>query len=213
MKITKLGHSCLLIQHGECAVLTDPGIYTTEEIKSIKNLDALFISDTHADHLNIDSIKILIANNPELKIYTQTANQKTLAAEGIESALLLEDQQTIVKGMKVEGIGMKHAVIHSSISQSDNTGYFFGERLFYPGDAFTKPPKKVEILALPVAGPWLKIADAIEYATEVAPKICFPVHDGILKAPGVVHRAPKEILASHDISFVILEPGKETEFA
>ncbi len=86
------------------------------------------------------------------------------------------------------------------------------ERFFHPGDAFHKPPKKVEILALPVAGPWMKLQEAIDYALTLKPKVCFPVHDGMLKFFGPVHALPKELLGRGGVNFVVLEEGKGHEF-
>jgi len=70
----------------------------------------------------------------------------------------------------------------------------------------------VEILALPVAGPWMKISEAIDYALEIKPKVVFPVHDGALKILGPAHRVPSTILPEHGIKFVIIEEGKEVSF-
>ena len=67
----------------------------------------------------------------------------------------------------------------------------------------------MEILALPVAGPWLKISDAINYAKEIKPKICFPVHDGMLKFLGPVHMLPEKVLTPLDIKFITLQENPE----
>jgi L-ascorbate metabolism protein UlaG (beta-lactamase superfamily) len=179
MKIKKIGHSCLLIRESELNILTDPGIYTAEGVKNLTGVDVILISDEHMDHFDIPSIQALLKNNPGAKIITQKSVQKLLANEGIASELLLDTQQTEIQGVKIEGCGQKHAVLHSSIPQSDNTGYIISDRFFYPGDALTVPPKKIEILALPISGPWLKMSEVIDYVLAVKPKFCFPVHDGM----------------------------------
>ena len=102
--------------------------------------------------------------------------------------------------------------MHLSVPQINNTGYLIANKLFYPGDAFTNPNRPIEILALPVAGPWMKLAEAIDYALVLKPKICFPVHDGILKQPGITNTLPQEILAWQGIKWSVLEIGKEYEF-
>ena len=101
--------------------------------------------------------------------------------------------------------------MHKDIPLSANIGLFIDERLWYPGDAFTNPERKVDILALPVSGPWMKIGEAIDYAIEIKPKLCFPVHDGILKKIGTTNTIPPKILEPLGIKFQILEEGKETE--
>ena len=71
--------------------------------------------------------------------------------------------------------------------------------------------KPVEILALPVAGPWMKIADAIEYAKLIKPKVCFPVHDGQLRFLGPVHKLPETILPPLGIKFIVPDENKVLE--
>lgn len=207
MKIKKLGHSCLLINENGLNILTDPGSYTAETVKSLTGIDVILIADEHQDHFDMVSIEVLLKNNPGVKIITQKAVQKLLADKGIASELLLDKQQTEIKGVKIEGCGEKHALLHSSIPQSDNTGYIIAERFFYPGDALTVPHKKIEILALPVSGPWLKSAEVIDYVLEVRPKFCFPVHDGM--GSGFLAKMVGQIAEKEGITMVIPEGEME----
>ncbi len=209
MKITKFGHCCLLIEENGLRILTDPGSYSTGQ-ENVKNIDVILITHEHQDHLHIPSLKMCINNNPKVKIYTNKGVGKLLDIENIKYGLL-EDGQTIkIKGISIEGFGHDHAPLYK-VTPCINTGYCIANRLFYPGDALHKPPKKVEILALPVAGPWLKLSEAIEYALDIKPKMAFPVHEGILKQPGTTHRMPPAILEPQGIKFLILEENKETE--
>jgi len=82
-------------------------------------------------------------------------------------------------------------------------------KLFYPGDSFTDLGKSVDVLALPIAGPWLKISESIDYALKLKPKIVFPVHDAI-RSP-FQHIVPEKILSKNGIEFVKLEEGGELE--
>ena len=86
--------------------------------------------------------------------------------------------------------------------------------MFYPGDAFCNPNMPVDILALPVAGPWMKISEALNYAEALKPKICFPVHDGHIKeiGSGPIHKLPENVLSSLGIKFVIIKENKSEEF-
>ena len=100
-----------------------------------------------------------------------------------------------------------------AIPSVENTGYFIANKLFYPGDAFYKPSKPVEVLAVPVAGPWMKVSEGIDYAKEVKPKKCFPVHDGILipALQETVQRVTKGGLEGTGIEFIPLKEGEEIE--
>ncbi len=211
MKITKFGHCCLLVEENGARILTDPGIYSTSQ-NDAKNIDVVLITHEHPDHLHIDSLKTVLKNNPQAKVITNKSVGALLDKEGIAYSTLEGGQSENEKGVLIEGFGDKHAVMHPSIPQSQNTGYFIANRLFYPGDALTNPGKEVEILALPVAGPWLKLSEAVDYALELKPRISFPVHEGILKSPGSTHRIPPQILEPKGIKFTVLEIDKEYEF-
>ncbi len=211
MKITKFGHCCLLIEENGLRILTDPGSYSTLQ-NEIKDVDVILITHEHQDHLHIDSLKIVLENNPNAKIITNKGVAKLLHIEGIEYELVEHGQKIDFKGVSIEGFGEKHAEMYKTVTPVDNTGYFIQNKLFYPGDAFTNPKKSVDILALPVAGPWMKLSEAIDYALEIKSKTAFPVHEGILKQPGTTHRIPMDILPKHGVEFIILEEGVEREF-
>ncbi len=211
MKITKLGHCCLLIEENNLKILTDPGSFTTAQ-NDLAGIDILLITHEHWDHLHVDSVKQIIKNNPQVKIFTNKGVGIILDEEKIPYELLEHGQATEYKGINLEGFGEKHAFIYSTVPEVVNTGYFIAGRFYYPGDALTDPGKEVEILALPVAGPWIKLSEAIDYARMINPKKAFPVHDGILKITGPFHLQPQKALAQENIEFIIPEEGKAMNF-
>ncbi|MEK7630213.1 MAG: MBL fold metallo-hydrolase [Patescibacteria group bacterium] len=212
MKIIKLGHCCLLIEEKRLRILTDPGSYTVEEQKSIKNIDVILITHEHTDHLHVESLKVVLQNNPNAKIFTNKGVGVLLEKAQIQYELLLHNQNKNVREILFEGFGEKHAEMYENLMRVDNTGYFISRKLFYPGDAFINPGKEIEVLALPVAGPWMKLSEAVNYAKQLKPKSCFPVHDGILKNIGSTDRIPAQVLPPLGIQFISLEIGKEYEF-
>ena len=115
-------------------------------------------------------------------------------------------------GVEIEAHNCKHEEIYQDFGQVENTGFFIGERLFYPGDSFYNPGKQVEILALPVAGPWTNVKNAVNYALEIKPKVCFPVHDGMLISFGANHKITGMALKQNGISFKDFEQNNEEEF-
>ncbi|MDO8469413.1 MAG: MBL fold metallo-hydrolase [bacterium] len=211
MKITKFGHCCLLIEEQSLRILTDPGTYSSAQ-NDVRNLDVVLITHDHPDHLHVESLKAVVANNPGVRIFTNTSVAKLLEKEGIKYELLEHGQSVAVNGVLIEGLGEHHAEMWKAIPRTPNTGYFVANYLFYPGDAFTVPEKPVPVLALPTAGPWMKLLEGIEYAIAVKPKKCFPVHDGILKNIGSTDRIPAQVLPPLGIEFTSLELGKEYEF-
>jgi L-ascorbate metabolism protein UlaG (beta-lactamase superfamily) len=199
------------VEESDARILLDPGSYSTAQ-NEVRDVDAILVTQEHGDHLDVNSIKTILKSNPRAKIFTNRGSGKVLEKDGIPFELLEDGQNATIKEVLVEACGREHATIYPTLPPVDNTGYFIAERFFYPGDALVNPGKKVEILALPVAGPWLKLSEAIDYAREIKPEICFPVHDGILKSPGMAHRIPAQILEPLGIKFVILEESKERKF-
>ncbi len=211
MKITKLGHCCLLIETNGVRIVTDPGNYSTAQ-DAVTDIDFIVISHEHTDHLHIESVKNLLKNNPQAKIITNASVGKILTKENIPFSVVAHSQSADLKGVSLKGWGTKHAVIYKMLEDTENTGYVFAEKFFYPGDAFTPPNMEIEILALPVAGPWMKLSEAIEYALLVKPKKCFPVHDENLKTYGISHRLPGIELPKSGIEFIPCASGQTLEF-
>lgn len=216
MKITKLGHCCLLIETKGKRILTDPGSYTIEAHSQIENIDYIFFTHEHQDHFHIESLKTILQKNPTTTIYANNSVSELLKIENIEHkqvnhgdtfSLGNSDSQDKIL---INGIGEKHSQMHGSIPQSANLGFFIDERLWYPGDAFTNPERPVEILALPVSGPWMKLSEAIDYALLLNPKKVFPVHDGTRF--GSAHTLPGKILAPKGIEFLVMVEGDVREF-
>lgn len=211
MKIIKFGHCCFLFEESNLRIITDPSIFSTGQ-NDAKNIDVILITHKDRDHLEMNSLKSILKNNPKAKIVTIKSVGEVLDKENIPYAVVGHNQSTTEKGVLIEGLGEKHAVMHPSFSQHDNSGYFVANKLFFPGDAFTNPGKSVEILALPVVAPWLKISEAIDYALELKPKICFGMHDGISKLTGFAERFLPPLLTPKGIKFVGLELHKEYIF-
>jgi len=212
MKIKKLGHCCLVIEENGRRIMTDPGSWTVEVQKKEKNIDIVLITHEHGDHIHIESLKEIIKNNPNAIVITNKGVGKLLNEIDIKYEILENKIPRDFFGLEIEAHECKHEEIFENLGQVQNTGYFIGKRLFYPGDAFYNPNKSVEILALPVAGPWANVKSAVNYALEVKPKICFPVHDGNLLSFGIVHRVPGQVLSKFGINFKNFENTKEEEF-
>jgi L-ascorbate metabolism protein UlaG (beta-lactamase superfamily) len=210
MKITKLGHCCLLIETKGKRILTDPGSYTVDAHSKLENIDFILFTHEHQDHYHVESLKAILQNNPGAVVYSNISVSELLDKEGVKHNQVNNGDSIFLGEVAVSGIGEKHAVLHSSIPQSSNLGFFIDNRLWYPGDAFTDPKRKVEILALPVSGPWLNIGEAIDYALMLKPKVAFPVHDGTRF--GSAHVWPAKILPPNGIEFIPMTEGESKEF-
>jgi len=219
MKITKFGHCCLLIEEGGLRIVTDPGTFTTEQ-DGLTNIDVILISHEHADHFHVESVKKMVVNNPQAKIITNKPVAALIAEAGVKAEVIVVEhgEKHVEKGVSFDAFGKAHAPIYGNMPSVENTGYFIGPRLYYPADAFYNPKandgREIEILALPVGGPWMKTSEAIDYALAVAPKTIFPVHDGLYLNPKMGMMMVERFITSlaPGIAIVTLDIGKETEF-
>ncbi len=211
MNIIKFGQSCLLIEEQGVRIILDPGSFSTAQ-NELKNIDLVLITHDHWDHLDVGSLKQILANNPEAEVVTNSAVQAILQKEGIASEVLAHGEVVTKKGIQLEGVGQKHAVLISSIPQSDNVGFIIADKLFYPGDALTLPGKPVEVLALPAAAPWAKLSEIVDYAIAVKPAVAFPVHDSILANPEMMQGMITQVLEGVGVKFQPVEPNKEYQF-
>ncbi len=212
MKITKLGHCCLVIETNGKRAMTDPGSYTVSEQVKEKNLDLIIITHEHGDHIHTDSLKEIIKNNPQAQIITNEGVGKLLKAIGLPYTVLENKKISNIAGVALEAHDCKHEEIFEELGQVQNIGYFIDSRLFYPGDSLYNPGKSVEILALPVAGPWTRVRDYMKYVLEINPKICFPVHDGMITKPAGSYWVLEKLLPQSNIIFKTLVDNKEEEF-
>jgi len=211
MKIKKFGHSCLLVEENNVRILLDPGSYSTLQ-NDVKDVDIILITHGHSDHCDLNSLKEILSNNPNAKIYTNKEVGKKLSENSIKFELLENGQATNFRDVTIEGIGEKHALIYTGVPVIQNVGYLIAGRLFCPGDAVTIHDKPVEILALIVNAPWLSTAQAIDYAKQIKPKACFPVHDGQLKIKKSYHKLPEDCLTPAGIKWVVIEESITVEF-
>jgi len=192
-------------------VLIDPGSYSSSQ-NNVENVHVILVTHKHQDHLHIESIETILKNNPKARVITNKSVGKLLTEKRINFEILEEGKFTMEASVGIEACGHNHAVIYSSLPAVENTGFFLTGGFYFPGDSFNTPEKKVEILALPVAGPWMKLSEAIDFAKELKPKICFPVHEGILKFLGPVHKVPEQELSKVGIQFVVIKDNETKEF-
>ena len=170
------------------------------------------ISHEHTDHLHIESVKTILKNNPQAIIISNGSVGKILEKENISYTKLTDGEEYKIRDVTINGYGQKHAPIYKDYEQTENTGYFFDNKLFYPGDAFTKIMEPVDILAFPIAAPWLNIEQAMDYVLSVKPRIAIPVHDGgLTKNTGIVKRLPELYFPPANIKYIYLEINKEIE--
>lgn len=211
MNITKIGHCCLLIKGQGKVILTDPGAWTTEQ-NTLTGIDIILITHEHADHFHLESLKIVLQNNPQAIIVTNSRVAELLTEQHIPCVILEHSEKKMFGDVEIAAFGVEHANIYPSMPNVMNTGFLIASRFFYAGDAFTNPGVPVEILAVPMIGPWMKLAEAIDWAKEINPKVCIPVHDGVLNPRKWIYALPSKLFPEWGIAFDALDPGESKEY-
>jgi L-ascorbate metabolism protein UlaG (beta-lactamase superfamily) len=212
MKIKKIGHCCLLIEVSGCRILTDPGNFT-DVSADIDSVDIVIISHEHVDHLHVPNVKDIISKNPNVQVITNSRVGTLLEQHNI-SYLCAEDGVVFrFLDVSIKAYNAPHVEIYKSFGMVENTAFLIAETLFYPGDSFTVPREKVQFLAVPIAGPWCKIADVIDYVKLAQPDMIFPVHDWVLSREGynVTTSVLTKNITDCGIAFAHLRAGETIE--
>lgn len=180
MRITRYGHSCLLVEQDDARVLLDPGVFSSG-FESLRGLTAVLVTHAHPDHLDPDRLRTLLAANPDARLHIDEGSAGQLYDL---PAVVAREGDVLDVGVRVDVHGSTHAEIHEDIPRIPNVGYLVAGRFFTPGDALTVPEADVEVLGLPTAAPWLKLTEAVGLLRAVAPRLAFPVHDAVLAPSG-----------------------------
>jgi L-ascorbate metabolism protein UlaG (beta-lactamase superfamily) len=212
MRVTKFGHSCLLVEEGGARVLLDPGSFS-DGFEELDGLTAVCVTHQHVDHLDQERVRRVLDRNPGVRVVSDEGSAEALGGAGAAVEVVHDGDELDLGGLAVRVAGRDHAVVHPDVPVVPNVGYLVGGRLFHPGDALTEPGEPVEVLAVPAGAPWLKLAEAVEYLRLVAPGVAVPVHEKVLSAAGVsIHyRQLGQLGARGATRFEVLDDGRPVE--
>ncbi len=185
MRITHLGHACLLLEMADTRVLVDPGTFA-DDLGDVRDLAAVLVTHQHPDHLDPERLPALVAANPGAVVLCDPGSVEVLAGLGVEARA--HDGATTVGAVTVTPFGEQHALIHDDIPRIPNVGVRLdaeGEpSFFHPGDALDAEPGAVDVLAFPLQAPWQRSRDMTAFLRRLAAPHAVPVHDGLLQARG-----------------------------
>ncbi len=171
MKITKLGHSCVLLDDGQTTLLFDPGKWSDKQrIFEVEKADVVVYTHEHADHFSGEILQELISHHENIRIVANQSIAELIRADGITN-----DVAEFTEDIRAFSAPHEALPIPGVQAPSEN-GYHYKDLFSHPGDShsFNQTGK---VLALPVIAPWGKTGDAIDLALKLKPEYVLPVHD------------------------------------
>jgi L-ascorbate metabolism protein UlaG (beta-lactamase superfamily) len=183
--LSRWSHACIRLERGSDALLIDPGVFTDLEA-ALDGVTAILVTHEHGDHLEVGGVAAAVARGAH--VWGPAPALALLADAGARAeslhAVVAGDRIT-AGGFEVEVVGEWHARIHADVPVVPNVGYLV-ERVLHPGDSLVSvPPDAVDTLLVPLAGPWLSSAQAVDYVRALAPERAVVIHDAHLSDAGV----------------------------
>jgi L-ascorbate metabolism protein UlaG (beta-lactamase superfamily) len=171
MRITKLVHSCLLVEHDDTAALFDPGVFSRQAIEMINltQLDLILVTHKHPDHMDVETIQHLVNKFPDVKVVAPMDAVADLAAANIVATP--PDQ---VK--EIATFDAPHESTEPTFATPEEIGIHYLSLLSDPGDSHSFSETK-SILALPIQAPWGSTIGAIRLGLSLKPRYIIPIHD------------------------------------
>jgi L-ascorbate metabolism protein UlaG (beta-lactamase superfamily) len=210
MKITKYEHACLDIVESTTRLVIDPGVYS-KSFDNLLSINAVVITHVHQDHFDVDKIKMIVEQNPDVQIFTTKEVAEGLP--GIITKVVSPGQVEQAGEFTLEFFGDTHATIDESYPACQNTGVLINNKLYYPGDSLTPCPKPYEVLAVPTMAPWLKFSEASNFIQKSQASQVFPTHNGFINADGqaLYDRLLGSVCEQTGKKYQFIKPGESIE--
>src|SRR5439155_8465127 len=139
MRLTHIGHSCLLVETGGARILLDPGTFSPG-FETLTGVDAVLVTHQHPDHVQADRLPGLLAANPGAPLVTEPSTVDILAEQEIGAEPIRPGESRRFRGATVHGVGGRHAQMYETDPVVGNVGLLVtadGEpTLFHPGDSY-----------------------------------------------------------------------------
>ncbi|MEU4387805.1 MBL fold metallo-hydrolase [Promicromonospora sp. NPDC023805] len=196
MQLTFHGHACvsLGLPDGGGTLVIDPGTFS-DTAAALPGAAAVLITHDHPDHVDVPVVVEHLGSAPDIQVWATTPAADALRAGGAPADRVHEvapGQVLEIAGVRVTVGGGDHAVIHPEIPRAVNVTYLVetdGASVFHPGDSYEAPASLpaagLDVLLLPVAGPWMKLSEAIDFTRSVPARTVVPIHEALLSEIGL----------------------------
>jgi len=180
MKITKFEHSGFAVEKDGKVLVFDP-VEFTEKLPELTNVVGVIVTHKHGDHCQPEVISRIMAANPgaELIVSAQTAE----IVNGASVAVAGDTRD--VAGFQLSFFGRDHAAIIPGQVPCDNIGVVVDGLLVNPGDSFDLPEVQAKVILAPIAAPWCRVSETIDFVKNARAQVVIPFHDAVLSELGM----------------------------
>lgn len=173
MKVTKYGQSCMLLEKGSARLLIDPGTIAMDShsLDDFGDVQAVLYTHRHADHLDERQVEALL--NRGATLY---GNADVCSVIGDAANEVCDGADFEIADFRVLPRDLPHFPMVDGSAGPPNTGFIVDGRLFHPGDGISIDGVKVDVLAVPIAGPSTSFRDAYVFTQQVGAETVVPIH-------------------------------------
>ncbi|MFT3877250.1 MAG: MBL fold metallo-hydrolase [Propioniciclava sp.] len=186
MQITHLGHSAVLVEVADRRILFDPGNFS-DRWHGVTDLDAIVVTHLHPDHIDPQHVGALLADNPDAAVWVEPGVLNAVDLGGRAQGIAA-DTSVELGGVRIDAVGGLHAVIHRDIPRIGNVGLVVtaaGEpTFFHPGDSLEAIPAGVDVVGIPMMGPWAAMKEHVDFLRALNAPHGFGIHDALLSERG-----------------------------
>lgn len=190
MRLRHLGHSSVMLQTGDQNILVDPGNFSPGAAH-VTGVTATLITHEHPDHFDTDTFESALMRSPRMKVLAPLHLARRISSSkrdvvGIERSTTIDLDHEV----SVDVIPGQHAEIHREIERPQNICFIVngvsGMRIAFTGDSleYYGDLHRVDVMLAPIAAPWSKIGETIDFVRRTNPKRFVPLHDAILSDAG-----------------------------